>query len=119
MLFGEINLFFFVFFFMLLSIVINVTTSLHLLLTAEFLWVNLYILSLFIAISYDNINILSLTFFLLILSAVEFGIGLVVILIQNLLFRSIRLSDNSSNFSKFSTRFFNKINRGSFRLYNN
>lgn len=46
---------------------------------------------------YDNINLLSLTFFFLVLSAVEFGIGIVLILVQNVFLRSIYLSDNSKN----------------------
>ena len=62
-----------------------------------------------IGITSDNINFLSLTFFFLVLSAVEFGIGLVLILLQNTLLRSISLSDNGSNFIKNATRFSGKI----------
>lgn len=118
MIIGEINFYFIVFFIIFSSVLINVTSALHLLLTAEILWINLYLLALFIGLVYDNLNFLSLTFFLLILSAVEFGIGLVIMLMQNLLFRSIKLDSNSSNFSKFSNRFLNNLNVNAVRFYN-
>lgn len=98
---------------MFATITINVNTALHLLLTAEFLWITLYILSLTIGFIYDNLNIVSLTFFFLILSAVEFGLGLVIILVQNIILRSINLSDMSENNFKFNTRFQQKLNLGS------
>jgi len=50
-----------------------------------------------VGILFDNANLMSLTFFFLVLSAVEFGIGLVIILVQNIFFRSIQLSDSSKN----------------------
>lgn len=69
-------------------------------------------LSLSIGLIYDNVNFLSLTFFFLVLSAVEFGIGLVIILIQNIFLRSISLTNNSSNYFKDSTRFSNRLKSG-------
>ena len=89
MTFGDINFIILLFFILFSSITINVNTSLHLLLTAEFLWITLYILTLISGLVFDNLNLLSLTFFFLILSAVEFGLGLVIILVQNVLLRSI------------------------------
>ena len=47
--------------------------------------------------TYDNVNLLSLTFFFLVLSAVEFGIGLVILLLQNIFLRSLQLHDNARN----------------------
>jgi len=81
----------------MVSLSTNVTSALHLLLTAELLWVTLYVIVLNMGMLYDNINLLSLTFFFLVLSAVEFGIGIVLILVQNVFLRSIYLSDNSKN----------------------
>ena len=95
------------------TITINVNTALHLLLTAEFLWITLYIMALTVGFIYDNLNIVSLTFFFLILSAVEFGLGLVIILVQNIILRSINLNDSSSNTFKFTTRFQQKLNLSS------
>lgn len=53
---------------------------------------------------------LSLTFFFLVFSAVEFGIGLIILLIQNIISRTISLVDNDTKNSKFLNRFKTKIN---------
>ena len=105
----SLNLFFLFFLLILFSIVVNTNTSLHLLLTAELLWITLYSIVMFIGFIYDNLNILSLTFFFLVFSAIEFGIGLVLLLLQNIITRSINLNDYDSNFLKFSNRFKNKL----------
>ena len=105
----SLNMLFLFFFLILFSILINTNTSLHLLLTAEILWITLYAIVLFIGLIYDNINILSLTFFFLVFSAIEFGVGLVLLLFQNIITRSINLNDYDSNFLKFSNRFKNKL----------
>lgn len=99
-----------IFFFLLLfSILINTNTALHLLLTAELLWITLYVIVLFIGFVFDNINILSLTFFFLVFSAIEFGLGLILLLFQNLLTRTININQNDTNFLKFVNRFKNKL----------
>lgn len=105
----SLNLFFLFFFLIIFSIIINTNTSLHLLLTAELLWITLYAIVLFIGLVYDNLNILSLTFFFLVFSAIEFGIGLVLLLLQNIITRSINLNDYDTNFLKFSNRFKTKL----------
>lgn len=109
MLVGDLNLLIFFYFLIFFSLCLNVNTSLHLLLTAEILWITLYCIALFIGFIYDNINILSLTLFFLILSAIEFGIGLIILLIQNLLLRSISLNENDLNFTKFTNRLKKKL----------
>lgn len=106
---GDLNLLFIFFFLLLFSIIINVNTSLHLLLTAELLWITLYAIALFIGLVFDNLNILSLTFFFLVFSAIEFGLGLVLLLFQNIISRSINLNDQDTNFLKFINRFKNKL----------
>lgn len=83
---------------------VNVNTSLHLLLTAELMWITLYAIVLFVGLAYDNLNFLSLTFFFLIFSAVEFGVGLVIMLIQHLLTRSIDLDQSGNLATKFSNQ---------------
>jgi|Laugresu1bdmlbdd_1035124.scaffolds.fasta_scaffold01992_3 hypothetical protein len=105
----SLNMLFFFFLLIFFSIIINTNTSLHLLLTAELLWITLYTIVLFIGLIYDNINVLSLTFFFLVFSAIEFGIGLVLMLLQNIITRSINLNDYDNNFIKFSNRFKNKL----------
>ena len=109
MIIGDINILFFFFLSIFFSLLINTNNSLNLLLTAELLWVTLYAITLFIGFFYDNLNILSLTFFFLVFSAIELGVGLVILLIQNLVTRSANLIENDTNFIKFSTRFSNKI----------
>jgi len=109
MYFGDINLYIVFFILIMVSITLNVSSALHLLLTAEILWITLYVLVLSIGIIYDNVNLLSLTFFFLVLSAVEFGVGLVLLLVQNVFTRSLNLSDNTKNDFKYSTRFLNKM----------
>ena len=99
----------FIFFLILFSILINTNTSIHLLLTAELLWITLYVIVLLVGLIYDNLNILSLTFFFLVFSAIEFGVGLVLLLFQNIITRSINLNDYDNNFLKFSNRFKNKL----------
>lgn len=106
---GDLNLFFSLFFLLFFSIIININTSLHLLFTAELLWITLYAIVLLIGLFYDNLNILSLTFFFLVFSAIEFGVGLVLLLFQNLLNRSLNLNDFDLNFTKFVNRFKNKL----------
>lgn len=105
----SLNLFFLFFFLITFSIIVNTNTSLHLLLTAELLWITLYSIVMFVGFIYDNLNILSLTFFFLVFSAIEFGIGLVLLLLQNIITRSINLNDYDTNFLKFSNRFKNKL----------
>lgn len=101
----------FLFFFLILSsLLLNTNTSIHLLLTAELLWITLYLIVLFIGLTYDNLNILSLTFFFLIFSAIEFGIGLVLLLLQHILLRTVTLNDNETNIFKFINRYNRKIN---------
>lgn len=89
---------------LLTTLVLHTNTALHLLLTAELLWITLYGIALFVGLAFDNLNILSLTFFFLIFSAVEFAVGLVLLLIQHLLTRSISLETTDSNVFKNMSR---------------
>jgi NADH:ubiquinone oxidoreductase subunit K len=116
MVLGELNFIVILFFFLLSSIIVNTNTALHLLLTAELLWVTLYSLVLVMGLLLDNVNLLSLTFFFLILSAVEFGVGLIIILMQNLYNRSINLSDGCTNSLKFGSRFLNKVHMNLYKF---
>ena len=99
-----------IFFFLLAStLLINPNTGLHLLLTAELLWITLYGVVLYVGMVYDNLNMLSLTFFFLIFSAAEFGVGLIILTTQHLVFRTINLNDNDNNLYKHSNRFLQKL----------
>lgn len=107
---GDLNTLLLFFFFIFGTFLITTNTALHLLLTAELLWITLYIVVLFIGLVYDNLNFLSLTFFFLIFSAVEFGVGLILLLLQHLLTRSLNLYDSEVNVFKFMNRFNRTIN---------
>lgn len=109
MILGDLNTLILFFFLLLFSILINTNTALHLLLTAELLWITLYAIVFFVGAVFDNLNIVSLTFFFLVLSAIEFGIGLILLLFQNIINRSINLNDYDSNFLKFINRYKNKL----------
>lgn len=109
MVFGDLNLVFFLFFIFALTIALNINTALHLLLTAELMWISLYIIVLFIGFVFDNVNILSLTFFFLIFSAAEFALGLVIILLQHVILRSIYINTLTKNNNKFALRFKKKL----------
>ena len=105
----SLNMLFFFFFLIIFSIIINSNTALHLLLTAELFWITLYVFFFFIGFTFNNLTLLSLTFFSLIFSAIELGIGLVILLFQNVLSRSLSLSEGDKNFLKFANRYKNKI----------
>jgi len=113
--FGDINFVLVIFFTMSATLVININTAVHLLLTAEILWVTLYIFVVVAGFLYNNSNLLSLTFFFLILSAVELGIGLVLVLLQTIFFRTTHLNLNNTNPFKFSLRSFKKIKNQNLR----
>jgi hypothetical protein len=61
-----------------------------------------------VGIVFDNLNILSLSFFMLVFSAVEFGIGLVIMLLQFLFTRTLNLNENETNLLKFTNRIVKK-----------
>lgn len=105
---GDFNTIVILFLVLLSTLLIHVNTSLHLLLTAELIWITIYLLTVLTGLVYDNLNILSLSFFVLVFSAVEFGIGLVILLMQFLLTRTLNLNENDNNFIKFTDRIFRK-----------
>lgn len=100
---GDVNVFLVLFFFLLSTLITNPNTSLHLLFTAELLWITLYGLVLITGLAFDDLNVLSLSFFFLIFSAVEFGVGLVIMLLQHLLTRTLNLDAGGSDTAKYST----------------
>lgn len=111
---GSFNFSIVLFIILISTLIYNFNTVLHLFLTAELLWVNLFGCALVLGFISNDINVLALTFFFLVLSAIEFGIGLILLLLQNLLFRSISTFENDTNNSKFNIRlksvlFINKI----------
>lgn len=105
---GDLNTLLVFFFILMSTFLVSTTSTLHLLLTAELLWITLYLVALLVGLAYDNLNVISLTFFFLIFSAAEFGSGLVLILLQQIIYRSLSLYTNEVNVFKFLS----KANRG-------
>jgi len=92
----------------------NKTNFLDLLLFSEIVWVLLYILAVFYGTFTDDLNLYSLSFFLLALAGLEFSIGILLLV----LFKSFRIdlifskNDNSSSqvLNSFQKPvFFNKL----------
>lgn len=100
--FGDVNVLIILFLILLTTLTTHVNTSLHLLLTAELIWITLYALVLLLGFIYDNLHLLSLTFFFLIFSAVEFSVGLVLLLLQHLLLRTLSLDSGGNTSLKFT-----------------
>ena len=113
---GDINTFVILFLFLLSTLLTSPNTSLHLLFTAELLWITLYGLVLIIGLAFDNLSILSLSFFFLIFSAVEFGVGLVIMLIQHLLTRTLGLDAGGADVTKYSTNTPNPLMTGNLSI---
>lgn len=116
---GDFNFLIIIFFLLVFSFIINANHFLYLLLSAELLWVTLYGLALFLSFVLDDLNILSLTLFFLVFSAVELAAGLILLLLQNTLFRSLTLVDGSNNVQNFAERvtkrlFISKFNWSNF-----
>jgi NADH:ubiquinone oxidoreductase subunit K len=91
MFFGDINILFFFLYTLISTLLTHTNSALHLLLTAELIWITLYALLLVMGLTYDNLNLVALTFFFLLFSAVEFALGLVLLLLQHLILRTIQL----------------------------
>lgn len=102
--FGDLNFLIFIYFLIFFSFVINGNHTLYLLLAAELLWVTLYGMALLLAFINDDLNILSLTLFFLVFSAVELAVGFVLLMLQNTVLRSLTLVDGSNNFFFFLER---------------
>ena len=75
---------------------INFSDNLLSLIISELVWITLFVLSLLISLTLNNILILSLTLFFLVFSAIEISTGLVLINAQKLIFKST--STESKNF---------------------
>lgn len=105
-----------IFWFSLFIFFFNKTNFLDLILFSEIVWVVLYVLTVFYGTLTDDINLYSLSFFLLALAGLEFSIGILLLV----LFKNYRIDfvfDNnetggSNNYTPNSFSkpiFFNKL----------
>jgi len=90
----------------------NFTNTLQSLIVSEFLWITLYVWSVFMAYTNDDLSVLSLSLFFLVFSAIEISVGLMIILVQKNVFKSISFNTNSSksnfNVFKYKRNFYSK-----------
>lgn len=82
------------------------------LINSEFIWISIFVLYLIYSILFDNINILSMTLFFLIFSAIEISICLILIIFQKKIFKSINVNlfnksnlENSRNLKTFKYKY--------------
>ena len=67
-------------------------------------------MSLLVGLIFNTLTFLGLSFFYLMIAASEFGVGIILLLLQHLLFRSLSLYENDVNLFKFINRFNRLIN---------
>ena len=70
-----------IFWILFLFFFLNTNNLLNLILYSEIIWVLLYIISIYLGILNDDINLLSTSFLLLALAGLEFSFGLLIIIL--------------------------------------
>lgn len=101
---NELNLIIFFIFNVLIILLINPINLLNVLILVELVWIAFYAITCITGYLYDDLTLLSLSFFFLLFSAAELITGFVLILIQNTLIFNISLSDPILVNSNYSTR---------------
>lgn len=101
---GELNFISLLLFLLFFTLLANPTTTLQYLLTAELLWITIYCMAVFVAFILDDTNVLSLTLFFLVLSAVEISIGFILVAFQSITLNSSLVIDNKSTNFQFLSR---------------
>jgi hypothetical protein len=94
------TIFWILFFFFFL----NANNLLSLMLYSEIIWVILYIISIYLGILNDDINLLSTSFFLLALAGLEFSFGLLIVI----LFKNNKINYDFNLTNTDSNQFFKK-----------
>ena len=84
-------MFWFIFFF----IFFKKKNFLNLLFTSEIIWVVLYIISIIYGIIYSDLNLLSLSFFILGIAGLEFSIGIILSILYKNTNKSLNLDFNN------------------------
>jgi len=104
MLLGDFNILLLLFLTLFFTLIVNTSTALHLLLIAELLWITLYAITLLLGLISNDLNLLSLTFFFLALSASELGAGLMLLSLQNFIYRTLTLTSQNDYANKYNER---------------
>ena len=95
------------FWFSLFFFFFNKTNFLDLILFSEIVWVILYVLTIFYGTIIDDLNLYSLSFFLLALAGLEFSIGILLLV----LFKNYRIDYIFSNNEQIYNQTLNSTNK--------
>nr|YP_004841732.1 Ymf58 [Ichthyophthirius multifiliis]AEL89274.1 Ymf58 [Ichthyophthirius multifiliis] len=92
------------FWLIIINLILKFKNFLTMLLMSELIWILIYTLSVYIGIIYSDILIISITFFILCFSGIEFSIGIILSILYKNLNESLNL--NSSLKSEQQTNYF-------------
>lgn len=101
---NDLNFFLILFFFIFSIFFINFKTTFISLIISELFWILLYLTVVVVAIVFDTINVLALSLFFLVFSAVEIALGLVLLVVQKNLFNTNIVFFKKTNLFKVSTQ---------------
>lgn len=100
--------FFILFFWLILGgILINSTNFLNTMLIAELVWITLYVLSILIGVTNDDLILFSLSFFILALASLEFCIGFLLVILFRYFFKTIDFGDVNKKNNNLKNNFGN------------
>jgi len=93
---SEFNILLTIFWLLIFTFIFGFENTFKSLIISEFLWITLFCFYLISALIYDDFNLLALTLFFLIFSAIEISVCLVIIILQKKLFKTLNTFTNSS-----------------------
>lgn len=105
-----LNFWIIIFWFSLFIFFINSLNFLNLLLFSELIWILLYVITISSGLWNDDLNLFSLSFFLLGLAGLEFSFCLLLILLFKISNLSLNFFKNEKNYISFSSIYLNFIN---------
>lgn len=109
-----VNFFSLIFWALILIFLVSSFNFLKILFIAEILWGTIYVMCCYLGVCTDDLNLISLTFFLLAIAGIEFSIGFLLIILFKNFKQTISLDDESKATPKYSYKTIKKIN--SFKL---
>jgi NADH:ubiquinone oxidoreductase subunit K len=89
-----LNFWLLLFWFSWLLFFLNTTNLIKLFVTSELIWLILYIYSLIVGVSIDDIYMYTLSLLLITIASVEFSIGFVLIIFFKKIFKTTNIMDN-------------------------
>jgi len=104
-----INFWTLIFWISLFGFILNLSSFLNLLFYSELTWLVLYTLSILLGSINDDLNLVSLTFFILSLAGLEFSVGFLLIILFKSFNTSLKLNEDSKIFSQIIEKNKNSI----------